>query len=85
MDNATEFFDRTGKQIYLGDTLQIRLGKSLKHGGATLVKVVKFGKNVQLRSFDDLNPARGGYNLTKQIASISVIVDYEIFRQGSRK
>lgn len=85
MDHATEFFDRTGKRIYLGDTLQIRLGKSLKHGGATNVKVVKFGKNIQLRSFDDLEPPRGGYNLTKKIASISSIIDYEIFRQSSRK
>ena len=47
MNNETNFFDKTGKPIRIGDVLQIRLGKfAKKNGGPVLVRVIRVGKHV---------------------------------------
>jgi len=40
----TEFFDRSGKPLYLGDTVQYRLNSS----SASLLKVAKTKKGIEL-------------------------------------
>lgn len=81
MENATEFFDKSHKQIYIGDVLQTRLGTFAKKGrGPSLSKVIRFGKHIQLVDVNDTEHKYGGRNLTKQVAELSVIVDREIFR-----
>ncbi len=81
MENTTDFHDKSGKQIYIGDTLQIRLGKFAKKGGGPMVlKVIRFGKNIQLIDPNDIERKYGGAKLTQQRANYSVIIDREIFR-----
>lgn len=42
----TEFNDRTGKPIYTGDIVQYRLSLNSKHGGASILKVVRNKKGI---------------------------------------
>lgn len=81
MEDDTYFIDKTGKKIYIGDTLQFRLGKfAKKGGGATMHKVIRFGKRAQVVDINDLTHKYGERDLTNEIAKNSVIVDRSVIR-----
>jgi len=81
MEHATEFFDKAGKRIYIGDILQTQLGTfAKKRGGPTHSRVIRFGTDVQLIDANIQETKHGGWNLTESIAKRSVIVDRAIFR-----
>jgi hypothetical protein len=80
MDYKTEFFDKFGKQIFIGDTLQTRLGKFGKSGGSTRQQVLRKDNHIKLVNESDAERKYGGYDLTQQIANYSVIVEKEILR-----
>lgn len=81
MQNTTDFHDKSNKQIYIGDTLQIRLGKFAKKGGGPMqLKVIRYGKHIQLVDPNDTERKYGGATLTQKLAGYSVIIDREIFR-----
>lgn len=54
--DKTEFSDKSGKPLYIGDIIQWRLGKFGKSGGPTLHKVIRTKKGVKLVNPDSNGP-----------------------------
>lgn len=81
MEHRTGIFDRSGKEIYVGDVIQTRLGNhAKKSGGPSASRVIRFHKNVELVDTDKDEYPYGGRRLTEQVAKNSVIIYKEIFR-----
>lgn len=71
----TEFVDRSGKPIYIGDIVQYRLT-----GGGTLVKVVQTKKGVKLVDlrYEEKHPNqayKGSISMGKQYEKYVSIID----------
>lgn len=75
MEYSTEFYEKAGRQIHIDDILQLRLGLSSKHGGASRVRVILFGKNVHYVAADAREYPYGGVRLSKSITEFAVVID----------
>lgn len=70
----TEFFDRTGKPLYVGDVVQYRLSLNSKHGGASLLKVVRNKKGV-VKLADPRSDDNAGWVLRKNYEQYLTLFD----------
>lgn len=70
----TDFHDRSGKPIYVGDLVQYRLGLNGKSTGPRVMKVVRNKKGViKLCALSDTNKA--GWILRKNYEEYLTIID----------
>ena len=80
-DADTGLVDKSGKPIYVGDTLQMRLGKfAKKSGGATNVRVIRAGKRIKIIGVNEIITEHSGRQFGQHEANFTVIVDREIMR-----
>lgn len=55
----TEFSDRSGKPLYVGDIVQHRLSLNSKHGGPVVLRVISTKKGIKLADARIANPQYG--------------------------
>lgn len=70
----TNYMDKTGREIRVGDIIQHRLGKFGKSGGPQNFKVIQFGKRYHLIPDSRTDTKYGGILLTKQLCEHLVVV-----------
>lgn len=70
----TNYRDKTGREIHVGDIIQHRLGKFGKSGGAQNFKVIQFGEKHHLVPESQTDNKYGGTLLTEQLCEHSVVV-----------
>lgn len=73
----TNFVDKTGRRIHVGDIVQHRLGKFGKSSGPQSFKVIQFGKNYHFVPESRADVTYGGILLKKQLCEHSVVVRSE--------
>lgn len=70
----TEFSDRLGRPIYVGDVIQYRLGLNSKHGGPVLLRVIKTKRGIKLADVRLVDP-KDGWLLRKTYERNMVVTD----------
>lgn len=70
----TEFHDKSGNPIYIGDIVQYRLSLNSKHGGPSLLKVVR-NKKGEVKLADPRTQDNVGWTLRKNYEQHLTIVD----------
>ena len=76
----TEFIDKTGRAIYVGDIVQHRLGKFGKSGGSHNLRVTVFGKGYHLVDESDSDERFGGMKMTQKICENLVVIKSDHMR-----
>ena len=66
--------DKTGRTIYVGDILQIRLGTFSKSGGAQTVRVFEYGKKFHVVAESQTDTKYGGTELTHTLCQNLVVI-----------
>ncbi|HEU5121699.1 MAG TPA: hypothetical protein VFT59_02545 [Candidatus Saccharimonadales bacterium] len=75
MNDKTEFTDKTGKPIYIGDIVQIRLGKfAKKSAGPSTFCIIRSGKRVCLIPSNQEPSQYGNLRLTEQLTKNMVVI-----------
>lgn len=74
MHMKTEFSDRLGRPIYVGDVIQYRLGLNSKHGGPKSYRIIKTKRAVKLADVRLAEP-KDGLLLRKTYERHIVITD----------
>lgn len=74
MDNKTEFVDKSGRTIHIGDVIQYRLGVNGLSGGPQRFRIIRFGKHVHAVAEHETNPNYGGIRLASLPAEYIVVV-----------
>lgn len=72
-DTRTDFKDKSGRTIFIGDIVQHRLGKFGLSGGAKNYRVIKFGKKYHLVNESQIDTKYGGILLTEKLCDHLVV------------
>lgn len=78
MNDKTEFVDKTGRPIYVGDIIQHRMSGSGK-SGAQRLRVVWFGKNIHVVS-ESTSVDYGGVRLATLPTEFITVVETKHMR-----
>jgi hypothetical protein len=77
-DTETEFHDKTGRSIYIGDIVQYRLHG--KNSNPLNYRVIRFGKHVNIVPVHITDPDIGGWHLTHTMTEYIVVIQTDFIR-----